>query len=133
MDKKLISVGIAFIFIGIILGAFASHGLKDLGLTPEEIDSFEVGVRYMMITGVSFLALAGITDKFDFELKLNFRSILWGTIFFSGSIFIIVLSPYIINISLSKYLWPVTPFGGLIMILGWFSLFVKHIRNVLSY
>jgi uncharacterized membrane protein YgdD (TMEM256/DUF423 family) len=132
MDKKLISVGVAFIFIGIVLGAFASHGLESMGLAEGEIESFEVGVRYMMITGISFLALAGITEKFDFELKLNFRSILWGTILFSGSIFIIVLAPHILNISLSKYLWPVTPFGGLIMILGWFSLFVKHLRNVLS-
>jgi uncharacterized membrane protein YgdD (TMEM256/DUF423 family) len=132
MDKKFISVGIAFVFLGILLGAFASHGLKGMGIDADGIDSFEVGVRYLVITGISFLALAGITEKFDFELKLNFRSIMWGTILFSGSIFILVLSPPLFDVSLTKYLWFVTPFGGLIMILGWFTLFVKHIRNVLS-
>ena len=132
MDKKLISVGLAFVVLGILLGAFASHGLESMELDAEAINSFEVGVRYLTLTGIAFLALAGITEKFDFELKLNFRSIMWGTILFSGSIFLLVLSPVLLNVSLTKYIWFVTPFGGLIMILGWFSLFVKHIRNVLS-
>lgn len=132
MERKFISVGLAFILIGVILGAIASHGLESIGVDEDGIASFEVGVRYLFITGISFLAIAGIIQKFDFELKLNFRSIMWGTILFSGSIFLFVLSPHILNVSLGKHLWFITPLGGLIMILGWFSLFVKHLRNVLS-
>ncbi len=131
MERKLISVGIAFVFLGIVLGALASHSLPNLGVEEEGLTSFEVGVRYLWITGLAFLALAGIKEKLDFELKLNFRSIMWGTILFSGSIFILVLAPHILQVDLKKYLWFVTPFGGILMVLGWFSLFVKHLRNTM--
>lgn len=130
MVKKLIFVGILFILIGILLGAFAAHGLKSAGVSENQISSFEVGVRYLFISGFGFLAIASLRDHLDFLLKLNFRSILWGTILFSGSIFLLVLLP-LVGVSAQKYLGPVTPIGGVIMILGWFSLLVKYTRTLL--
>lgn len=129
MVKKLILVGIIFVFIGILLGAFAAHGLKSAGVAQDQISSFDVGVRYLFITGLGFLAIAGIREHLDFLMKLHFRSIFWGTILFSGSIFLLVLLP-LAGISV-KYLGPVTPIGGVLMILGWFTLLVKYVRTLL--
>lgn len=130
MVKKLIFVGILFVFIGILLGAFAAHGLKSIGVAEEEISSFDVGVRYLFITGLGFLAIAGIRDHLDFLLKLNFRSIFWGTVLFSGSIFLLVLLP-VLGFSVQRFIGPVTPIGGVLMILGWFSLLIKYLRTLL--
>lgn len=130
MVKKLILVGIVFVFVGILLGAFAAHGLKSAGVASEQIASFDVGVRYLFISGLGFLAIAGIREHLDFLLKLHFRSIFWGTILFSGSIFLLVVLP-LFGFLVQKYLGPVTPIGGLIMILGWFTLLVKYIRTLI--
>ena len=130
MVNKLISVGLVFIVIGIVLGAFAAHGLKSAGVDDSQLETFNVGTRYLFISGLGFLALAGIRKQFDFMLRFNFRMIVWGTILFSGSIFSLVLLP-LINVQINHLLGPITPIGGTLMIIGWVSLLIKHLRNTL--
>ena len=128
IENKLINVGLAFIFLGIILGAFAAHGLKSLAIAESSIESFESGVKYMIYNGLGFLALAGIRSRLDFLLKFHFRTIFWGTVFFSGSIFCLVLLP-VVGIEINNWIAPITPFGGALMIVGWGTLLIKHLRN----
>lgn len=131
MSQKLILAGLIFIFISIVLGAFAAHGLESMNVATEQIDSFNVGVDYLLYNGLGMLAISGIYDKLDFTLKPQYRGILWGTIIFSSSIFGLVLLPQI-NIDINKILGPITPIGGLIMIFGWFTLMVKYMRTYAS-
>lgn len=127
MSKKLILAGLIFIFLSITLGAFAAHGLESMKIAKGQIDSFNVGVRYLFYNGLGMIAIAGIHEKLDFTLKPQYRGILWGTIIFSSSIFGLVLLPQL-NIDINKYLGPITPIGGVIMIFGWFTLMVKYMR-----
>ena len=129
MERRFILFGILFVLIGIILGAFAAHGLESAGLPQEKIDSFKVGVDYLFYSGFGMMIIGGLIDHFDFMMKLHFRMIFFGTIVFSFSIFILALSSYI-PFEISKYLGPVTPIGGALMIIGWFTLFVKYLRQV---
>lgn len=131
MSQKLFLAGLIFIFISITLGAFAAHGLESMNIATDQIDSFEVGVRYLFYNGLGMMAIAGFHDKLDFTLKPQYRGILWGTIIFSSSIFGLVLLPQL-NIDINKILGPVTPIGGLIMIFGWFTLMVKYMRTYAS-
>lgn len=130
MTRKFITTGLFFIVFGIILGALAAHGLKKIGIKNEQIESFEVGVRYLFYNGIGFLAIAGIRKHIDFLLKLHYRSIMWGTILFSGSIFLMVVLP-VLEISINDILGPITPIGGVLMIIGWGTLLIKHLRNVI--
>lgn len=131
MSQKLILAGLIFIFISITLGAFAAHGLASMKVATEQIDSFNVGVRYLFYNGLGMMVIAGIYDKLDFTLKPQYRGILWGTIIFSSSIFGLVLLPQF-NININNILGPITPIGGLIMIFGWFTLMVKYMRTYAS-
>lgn len=131
MSQKLFLAGLIFIFISITLGAFAAHGLESMNVAIDQIESFEVGVRYLFYNGLGMMAIAGFYDKLDFTLKPQYRGILWGTIIFSSSIFGLVLLPQL-NIDINKFLGPVTPIGGLIMIFGWFTLMVKYMRTYAS-
>lgn len=131
MQQKLILAGLIFIFLSITLGAFAAHGLESMNVATDQIDSFNVGVRYLFYNGLGMMAVAGIYDKLDFTLKPQYRGILWGTIVFSSSIFGLVLLPEL-NIDINKFLGPITPIGGLIMIFGWFTLMVKYMRTYAS-
>lgn len=127
-NKKLIIVGLIYIPLGIILGAMGAHYLETIGVPADKINSFEVGVRYLLYTGIAFLALAGIVDKFSFRIRTTFRLVMWGSILFSGSIFGLTLLP-VFGIENVKILGPITPLGGVLMIVGWLILLVKFLRT----
>ncbi|MGB0934067.1 MAG: DUF423 domain-containing protein [Lishizhenia sp.] len=128
MDKKLITTGFAFITVAIALGAFAAHGLKTTGVPADKIESFQTGVRYLFYSGFGFLLLVPLQDKFDFMFNTQYRQIFWGTLLFSLSIFTLVLLP-ILELSTPRFLGPITPIGGILIFIGWFSLLVKYLRN----
>ena len=128
MDRKFVIVGIILLFTGIILGAFGAHGLKKVLIEfPEKIASFETGVRYQMYSGFTFLVIGLNSDKFTFSLKTPFLLWVIGTILFSFSIYFLALQP-VLGVSL-KFLGPITPIGGLLLILGWVILLFKYLKK----
>ena len=128
MERKLISLGLGMLTLAIILGAYAAHGLESRGIEEKAIKSFETGVRYIMYTSFGFLLLSQLQQRFDFEIKSQFRQILWGTVLFSLSIFALVLSP-LFSLDVKSIMGPLTPIGGGIMIIGWAGIFIKYIRT----
>jgi uncharacterized membrane protein YgdD (TMEM256/DUF423 family) len=115
------------LILGIILGAFAAHGLKGK-LIPEKLASFETGVRYQIYTGFSLFIIAFSAHIFQFSIKTSFRLMLLGVIAFSGSIYGLALNE-ILNLGISKILGPITPIGGLLLILGWI-IFLREILKI---
>jgi uncharacterized membrane protein YgdD (TMEM256/DUF423 family) len=125
-QKNLLVIGSVLILLGIVLGAFGAHGLKNiLQDYPEKLTSFETGVRYQMYMGFSFLILSFLSDKLNVKLISKFWLI--GTIFFSLSIYLLTITP-ILKLSL-KFLGPITPIGGLLLIIGWFLLILQLIKK----
>lgn len=115
MRKTSLIVGAVLIVVAIMLGAFGAHGLKEL-VSPEKISTFEVGVRYQMYAGIVLLILGFNADKLQFSLKWISNFILIGVILFSGSIYALSMQE-LTNVSLN-FLGPITPIGGLLMIIG---------------
>ena len=116
MDKKIILTALVFGFISIVLGAFGAHALKKV-LTSELLSSFEVGVRYMMYHAL-FLLFVSTTTFMEMKQKnIVFYLTLFGTILFSGSIFLLSSSG-VTGLSF-KFLGPITPIGGLLLIASW--------------
>ena len=116
MDKKIIRTALVFGFISILLGAFGAHALKKI-LAPEQLSSFEVGVRYMMYHALFLLFVSMTTFMEMKQKKVVFYLTLFGTILFSGSIFLLSSSE-IIGLNF-KFLGPITPIGGLLLIASW--------------
>ena len=117
MQKSTVLIGAIFIVVAIILGAFGAHALKAV-LTEEKLLSFETGVRYQLIQGVSLLIIGLNSKTIGFELKLVERLLIIGTILFSISIYLLAMAD-LLGVSM-KWLGPVTPVGGSLMIIGWF-------------
>ena len=126
MNKKIVLAGVVFIVIAIILGAFGAHALKDI-LTDERLTSFETGVRYQVYHGLALFILGFNTDKLSFSLKWTTRLIIAGVLLFSISIYCLAMQD-VLGISL-KFLGPITPLGGVFMILGWCILAKNLISN----
>lgn len=126
MEKRIVLFGVILIIISIILGAFGAHGLKEL-VSAEKLTSFEVGIRYQIYMGICLLIIGLNTEKFKFSLKIIVNLLLIGILLFSGSIYLLSVQE-IIPISL-KFLGPITPIGGTIMIIGFCSFCVKLLRS----
>ncbi|MFT5121857.1 MAG: uncharacterized membrane protein YgdD (TMEM256/DUF423 family) [Kiritimatiellia bacterium] len=111
----------------VILGAFGAHGLKEL-LSPEQLSSFETGVRYQMYHA---LVLLGITALFSEKLKIvkiMYGCFLAGTLLFSGSIYVLSCRDLLGGLNV-RWLGPVTPLGGVLLIVGWACMLVAACRE----
>ena len=116
MKLKMRFFGSLFMTSGIVLGALASHYFKII-LSTESLSSFEVGLRYLIYNGLGMLFLSGIDFITPKTKKIVFHLIFWGTIVFSGSIFILSFKSQI-SFSL-EWLGPFTPLGGAAIIIAW--------------
>ncbi|MEE2802052.1 MAG: DUF423 domain-containing protein [Bacteroidota bacterium] len=116
MRKNFLVTGSVFILIGVILGALGAHALKE-ALTPEQLASFETGVRYQIYHGFALLIMSLIDQATATHKKTIYYLFTVGTIFFSLSIYLLSLQE-ILGITL-KFLGPITPIGGLLLIIGW--------------
>jgi uncharacterized membrane protein YgdD (TMEM256/DUF423 family) len=116
MNKKITATAAFLGMIAIILGAFGAHALKKV-LTPEQLISFETGVRYQMYQAFFLFYLATQNDIQEKTKKTIFALILSGTLFFSGSIYLLSTTG-ITGINF-KPIGFITPIGGLLLIIAW--------------
>ncbi len=102
--------------VGVVLGALAAHALEN-SLTADQLDSFKTGVRYQIYHGLALLIFSQVTLLTDGAKNVIWVLFLAGTLLFSCSIYALSMQG-ISGIKLSL-LGPVTPLGGLLLILGW--------------
>ena len=126
MNKKIVLTAAVLLNVAIILGAFGAHGLKD-NVSPERFVTFEVGVRYQIYIGLAMLILGLNEEKVGFSLKPTFLFLLIGVLFFSVSIYFLAIQE-LFGVSL-KFLGPITPLGGLLMIIGLLVFVIKLMRK----
>ena len=106
----------------IILAAFGAHALEEI-LDVSQLKSFETGVRYQMYH-VLALFFVNIYDGFTAKYKIWISNFfLLGIVLFSGSIFAISFGIQ------AKYIWFITPIGGLFFILGWFLMAILFVKK----
>ena len=113
--------GITFSLLSVILGAFGAHLLKKT-LPESALQSFEVGIRYMMYHGLVLLILTLMPFE---EKKWVAIFFVIGTLLFSVSIFFLSIQS-ILKTNL-KWLGPVTPIGGTFLIMGWILFLLKAV------
>jgi uncharacterized membrane protein YgdD (TMEM256/DUF423 family) len=126
MNRSIVIVALLMLILAIILGAFGAHGLKEL-VTAERLQTFEVGVKYQFYQGLGLLIIGLNAEKFRFPLKPVWLLLLIGTILFSVSIYFLSIQD-VLGMSL-KFLGPITPIGGLLMIIGWMILLWKTLKQ----
>ncbi len=125
--KNLVVIIAAFYgMMSVILGAFGAHAFKKF-LPLEKLASFEVGVRYQMYHAIVLLAI-GLYFQFTNGLEKTVAwSMILGTLVFSGSIYLLAFADHWgVNL---KWLGPITPLGGLGMIVGWAALMWIFIKK----
>ena len=113
-------IALFFIITSIGLGALGAHSLKEI-LTKNELHSLETGIRYQLFHGLALLVLALNTNKFNANLKKSINIMTIGICLFSFSIYLLSIQE-VTKISMS-FLGPITPIGGLLLIISRIILF----------
>lgn len=124
--KIINAIASGLLMFAISLGALASHLLKTK-LSQDSLSSFEVGVRYLIYHGLALLIVNGL-NTIDLDEKLTFSKLaLSGIFLFSGSIF--MLSTQEIHGWPVKFLGPITPIGGILLISAWGYLTLAFLKK----
>jgi len=115
MDRFFFIAGSIFGFLGVALGAFATHGLKAY-IDANLLVTFETGVRYQMYHSFALLVVALAYTKWPGKgLIISGWMFIAGIFLFSGSL-------YVLSLSGVRSLGMITPFGGLAFLTGWLSM-----------
>lgn len=115
----IIATGAIFGMLSVIFGAFGAHALKKI-LSQEQLHSFEVGVKYQMYHAIVLLVLGFNSGNVTSAIYWCFT---FGIILFSFSIYGLILSDA--KGKKLKFLGPITPIGGLLLVTGWLLLIVN--------
>lgn len=86
-------------------------------------ETWSTAVQYHLVHAVALLALAALCATRDparsKKLSVAARAWIIGVILFSGSLYIMALGG-------PRWLWPVTPLGGVALLVGWICLLIPE-------
>jgi len=110
--KTFFVLGALLAALAVGLGAFGAHALRS-ALTPEDLATFEIGVRYQMYHALALLGVAWATTQWPgAAVTVAGWAFVTGIVIFSGSLYTLVLSG-------QRWLGAVTPLGGVSFMIGW--------------
>ena len=121
MNTTIIIIGAVFGALSVILGAFGAHAFKKF-MNEDQLKNYETGIKYQMYHAI-LLVIIG----FNAEYFTNSNTLL---ILFSLGIFLFSFSIYGLTITSAlnkkwRFLGPITPIGGLLLVSGWISIIIN--------
>jgi uncharacterized membrane protein YgdD (TMEM256/DUF423 family) len=112
-----IRIGSLLAFLGVALGAFGAHALRDR-LTPAMHQVWNTAVLYHLLHAVALFALGLYAKSSGADVKIGGGLLFAGILLFSGSLYALALTGI-------RPLGAITPIGGLLFLAGWAWLAVK--------
>lgn len=118
MNRTFVSLGAFLAGIGVILGAFGTHALRDR-LSEKAMETWHTGVLYHMIHAVALVIVGLLCAHADTKaVRASGWLFVAGIMIFGGTL-------YAYSITGITAFAIVTPLGGLAFILGWMTLAVS--------
>lgn len=111
MNTIIFRLGCVLALLAVALGAFGAHALKPELLANESVEVWKTAVQYQMWHALALLLFAHMAGQGWAARVLPFCFGL-GILCFCGSLYWLALSG-------PKWLGPITPLGGLLLMLGW--------------
>ena len=122
ISKLALTLGAIYGATGVALGALGAHALRGQ-LSDDQLSVFQTGVQYQLLHAILLVAVAAYArQQASATLKWAIICIGMGVLCFSGSLYGLVLLGW-------RWLGPVTPIGGVLMISGWALLGIHALRN----
>lgn len=123
MDRIFILIGSVAAFLGVAMGAFGAHALKEK-LSEPMIVVYNTAVQYHLVHAIGLLAVGCVARWRPESPLVNAAgwALLSGIVLFSGSL-------YGLAISEVSALGMITPMGGVAFLLGWLLLALGVLRS----
>ena len=104
--------------IGVMILALAAHYLQNK-LTEVQLNAVKTAANIQLIHSISIFALSNLSNRVHIStLKRALNFMIAGILAFSGSIYLLSLKT-ILNLELLKIFGPITPIGGVFLIISW--------------
>jgi uncharacterized membrane protein YgdD (TMEM256/DUF423 family) len=116
-----IGIGAFWAAIGVALGAFGAHALKDELVAAGQLENWHTAVRYQVWHALALIAYGIIAERRPLAAYAGW-AFLVGSFLFSGSIYCLARDV------LRPVMGPLTPIGGALLISAWITLGVSAIR-----
>lgn len=123
MNTEFIIAGAFFGMLSVILGAFGAHAFKKF-MNSEQLKNYETGIKYQMYHAILLIVLGFNLDLFK-NPKTLFILFIAGIILFSFSIYGLTITSALNK--KWKFLGPITPLGGLLLVSGWIAIIINFI------
>ena len=121
-------VGAFYGLLAVVFGAFGAHALKK-SFSEEQLKSYETGIKYQMYHALLLLVLGFNLNLSSAVERSMIYCFIFGTFLFSFSIYGLVLSAS--KGKKLRFLGPVTPVGGLLLVIGWALLLYSFMQNMI--
>ena len=108
MSVALFRIAAVLCFLAVALGAFGAHGLRSTLETRGMLEAWNKAVFYQFVHAIALLVLARCGNINRGACLL----LIVGVLLFSGSLYLLALTGL-------PWLGPVTPLGGLCLLVGW--------------
>ena len=120
---KTLKIAALFGFLSVLIGAFGAHGLEDILIENQRLETYKTAVNYQFYHTLALL-LVGVLMMSNPSKYLirSAKMFVYGILFFSGSLYLLSLTNY-------TFIGVVTPIGGLFFIFGWLALY-KSFSNI---
>lgn len=111
--KLFLILGSVMMALAVAIGAFGAHGLAGK-VSEKMLSNWQTGAHYHIIHALAIIIIALTIAKFGSSGMLTTAAwlIFAGIVFFSGSLYVMVLTDI-------KVLGAITPIGGVAFIAGW--------------
>lgn len=122
MQRMIIIIAALLAGSGVAMGAWTAHGLSAI-YDHETISTLKTAVHYQLWQSLAGLVVVALMAHLSRSLAItSVWLMLAGVVAFSGSIYGLSLLNW-------RWLWPVTPMGGVLMIVGWAVFLVSAWRG----
>ena len=123
MSKLWLVLGATNAALGILMGAFAAHGLK-AHLSAERLSVFQTGVTYHLYHALGLMLIGIVAHQLGPStwLRASGWAMFAGIVLFSGSL-------YVLSVTGFSFLGAVTPFGGLAFVVAWALAVIGLVRR----
>jgi|GEM_PF-82932 len=119
-QREFILVGGMFALTAVILGAFGAHALENRLESLGTVAVWQTAVDYQMwhALGILVIAISRLSGR---AASFAMSSFCLGVPLFSGSLYWLALDG-------PRWLGPITPLGGLLLVIGWATLIVAAFK-----
>lgn len=112
-QRNTLVCGAALGLSAVAIGAFGAHALKSTLVASGRLETYELAVQYQFYHALAMLLVGALMKQYSAgTLRYAALAFFTGTLLFSGSL-------YILSFTGLGILGAVTPFGGVLFILGW--------------